>query len=199
MSTVKGNLRLIGDNALQNRANTAEYDTISAALTRAHAREVAMREILSAISRYRDDVQPVLECIARNAGELCDAPDVGLHLVNEARTHTRIACVWGPDKGVFPVGTEFELSGTTAMARAIREARTTQIRDFSQDPRYLAREPGPVKKVEDEGVLTFICVPLVQNGIAIGCVNMNRYEVKPCNEDEITILDIFDPKADIAN
>ncbi|AXI55464.1 hypothetical protein C1J05_13965 [Sulfitobacter sp. JL08] len=198
MSTVKGNLRLIGDNALQNGVNTAEHDTISAALTRANAREVAMREILSAISRYRDDVQPVLECIARNAGELCDAPDVGLHLVNKARTHTRIACVWGPDKGVFPVGTEFELSGTTAMARAIREARTTQIRDFSKDPRYLAREPGPVKKVEEEGVLTFLCVPFVQNGIAIGCVTLNRYEVKPFTEDEIALLETFAAQAVIA-
>lgn len=198
MSTVKGNLRLIGDNALQDPANTADHDTISAALTRAHAREAAMRGILSAISRHRDDVQPVLECIARNAGQLCDAPDVGLHLVNEARTHTRIACVWGPDKGVFPVGTEFELSGTTAMARAIREARTTQIRDFSKDPRYLAREPGPVKKVEEEGVLTFLCVPFIQNGIAIGCVNLNRYEVKSFTDDEIAVLETFAAQAVIA-
>lgn len=161
-------------------------------------RQAATREILEVISRSRDDVQPVLECIARNAGQLCDAPDVGLHLVNEARTHTRIAYVWGPDKGVFPVGTEFDLSGTTAMAVAIREARTNQIRDFTKDPRYLAREPGPVKKVEEEGVLTFLCVPFIQNGIAIGCVNLNRYEVKPFTEDEIALLEAFAAQAVIA-
>ena len=119
------------------------------ALQDALEREAATREILQVISRSRDDEKPVLECIVRNAGHLCNAPDVGLHLVNEARTHCRLTCVWGPDLGVFPVGMEFDLSEPLLMAKAIHEARTLQIADLADAPDY--PYPWVVRKLEEEG------------------------------------------------
>jgi class 3 adenylate cyclase/putative methionine-R-sulfoxide reductase with GAF domain len=183
---------------LHDQPDIGEQAGLRMELDRAHQREAAMREILSVISQSRDDVQPVLKTIARNAGLLCDAPDVGLHLINEARTHSRLVCVWGPDQDVFPVGMEFDLSDTRSMAIAMREARTMQVRDFTQHPLYLARDPIAVRKVEEEGVRTFLSVPLVKDGVALGCINLNRYEVKPFTDAEITLLETFAEQAVIA-
>jgi class 3 adenylate cyclase/putative methionine-R-sulfoxide reductase with GAF domain len=166
------------------------------ALQDALEREAATREILQVISRSRDDEKPVLECIVRNAGRLCNAPDVGLHLVNEARTHCRLTCVWGPDLGVFPVGMEFDLSEPLLMAKAIHEARTLQIADLADAPDY--PYPWVVRKLEEEGVRTFLSVPLVKDGVAFGCINLNRNEVKPFTEAEIELIETFAAQAVIA-
>ena len=166
------------------------------ALQGGREREAATREILQAISQSRDDVQPVFECIVRNAARLCDAPDVGLHLVNEARTHCRLTCVWGPDLGVFSVGMEFDLSEPLLMAKAIHEARTLQIADLADAPDY--PYPWVVRKLEEEGVRTFLSVPLVKDGVAFGCINLNRNEVKPFTEAEIELIETFAAQAVIA-
>ena len=182
-----GNCKLTSDSETQIGDDTALQDALE--------REAATREILQVISRSRDNEIPVLECIVRNAGRLCNAPDVGLHLVNEARTHCRLTCVWGPDLGVFPVGMEFDLSEPLLMATAIREARTLQIADLADEP-----DPPPwvVRKLEEEGVRTFLSVPLVKDGVAFGCINLNRNEVKPFTEAEIELIETFAAQAVVA-
>ena len=150
------------------------------------------------ISKSRDNEQPVLECIVRNATLLCDAPDVGLHLVNEARAHFRLACVSEGDRGVFPIGEEFDLASPLQAALAIREARIIHTPDISDDPLYVARDPVRVRLVEEEGVRTYLSVPLVKDGIAFGGISLSRYEVKPFTESEIRLIETFAAQAVIA-
>ncbi len=162
-------------------------------------REAATREILAVISQSRDDEQPVFEAIVSNAARLCGAPaGVGLHLLNEARTHTRLACVWGPDVGAFPLGTEFELSGSLPQSIAIRETRVVHTPNMRQSDLYLAGDKDIVAKADEEGVGTFLSVPLIKDGIAIGCFNLNRYDVTPYTEAEIALAETFAAQAVIA-
>ncbi len=60
------------------------------------------------------------------------------------------------------------------------------------------RDPVRVKIVEDVGVRTFLTVPLVKDGVAFGCLNLNRNEVKPFADDEIALIETFAEQAVIA-
>ena len=160
--------------------------------------EAATTEILEVISQSRDDEMPVLEMIVRTAARLCDAPLVGLHLVNEARTHHRLTCVWGPDTGVTEIGSEWDLQSPLQVATSIREARLIHTPDLADDQLYRDRHPGRVLLVEGEGIRTFLSVPLIRDGVALGCFNLNRHEVKPFSDADIALIRTFAEQAVIA-
>ncbi|MGQ0565303.1 MAG: GAF domain-containing protein [Gemmobacter sp.] len=162
------------------------------------AREAATREILEVISRNPDDVQPVFEVIVHNAARLCETPDVGLHIVNDARTHIRLACISDASLGVFPVGQEFDLGAPYQTSTAIREARVIHNPDIADDPLYRAGDPVRVRLVEVDGVRSRLSVPLLKNGVAFGCINLNRHEVRPFTPDEIVLIETFAAQAVIA-
>ncbi|MCL5776910.1 GAF domain-containing protein [Limibaculum sp. FT325] len=161
-------------------------------------REAATREILQVISRSPDDVKPVLETIVRNAARLCDSPDVGLHLANEARTRSRLVCVSDADQGVFEIGQEFDLSLPHQTPTSIREGRVIHNPDIADDPLYRARDPIRVRLVEVDGVRSRLSVPLLKDGVAFGCINLNRHEVRPFTETEIALIETFAAQAVIA-
>ncbi|MEO1687264.1 MAG: GAF domain-containing protein, partial [Pseudomonadota bacterium] len=158
----------------------------------------ALHEILDVISRSREDEAPVLAAIVRNAARLCRSPDVGLHLVNEARTHTTLVRALEDDAGVFPLGERFDLDAPLQTQTAIREARIIHIPDVADDPLYLARDPIRVKLVEEMGVRSRLSAPLLQDGVAFGCINLARFEVRPFTDDEIALIETFAAQAVIA-
>ncbi len=161
-------------------------------------REAATREVLEVISQSRADEQPVLDTIVRNAARLCDATLVGLSLVNETRTALAYKAVCGAQYEAFYAGFEFDLDGPLQVAVTVRESRIIHTRDLAEDPVYLARDPVRVKMVEEVGVRTFLTVPLVKDGVALGCLNLNRNEVKPFTADEIALIETFAEQAVIA-
>jgi class 3 adenylate cyclase len=181
---------------LASDSETQIGDDIS--LQEALEREAATREILLVISRSRDDEKPVFDVILKNAAHLCDAPQAGLHLVNEERTHFQKVAVFGPDTGVFQVGEKFDLSSAGQVPTAIREARITHTPDVADDPLYHARDPVRVRLVEEDGIRTFLTVPLVKDGIAFGAFNLSRTEVKPFSEADIRLIETFAAQAVIA-
>ncbi|MGV6848833.1 MAG: GAF domain-containing protein [Marinibacterium sp.] len=161
-------------------------------------REKASAEILSVISQSRDDEAPVLDAIVENAARLCDAHRVGLSLANAARTRLRYVSVWGGKFDHFHEGFEFDLTGPLQVARTVREARVIHTPDLADDPLYTARDPVRVKIVEEVGVRTFLTVPLIRDGVALGCLNLNRSEVRPFSDDEIALIETFAAQAVIA-
>lgn len=161
-------------------------------------REAATRDILQVISQSRADELPVLQTIVRNAARLCSAQTTGICLANAERTHLSYACTWGTITSVFPVGTKFDLNGSLQVATTVNEARLIHTHDISDDPLYFARDPVRVKMVEEVGVRTFLTVPLIKDGVAFGCLNLNRLEVRPFEPDEIQLLETFAAQAVIA-
>jgi GAF domain-containing protein len=174
--------------------NTRQFSELQSQLER----EAALREILEVISASRDDEQPVFEVILENAARLCDAPIAGLHLVNEARTVSRLTCLWGPNHGAFQLGEEFELSNALAIKTAITEAKVVHVADLTKDPEYVARHPARLRMVKDEGVRTYLVVPLVRDGVAFGSINLSQYQVKPFSNADIELVRTFAEQAVIA-
>ncbi len=161
-------------------------------------REEASREILQVISNSRTDTAPVFETILKNAARLCDAQSAGLHLVNEARTHTRLMGGWGLDHGTFQIGEEFELGVALAVTTAIQEARVVHIADLATSSLYIARNPVRVRMVEEEGLRVFLVVPLISESVAFGCINLSRRKTQPFSDSDIALIETFAEQAVIA-
>jgi len=178
----------------QSSPPTGEHDALRAA----QEREAATREILEAISQTRDDVQPVLDMIVRNASRLLKARDVGLHLVTEAGTHSRLAAALSSNPDTFRIGDEFDLTSPLQTTTAIREGRIIHIPDLADDPLYHARDPVRVKLVEEDGIRSRLCVPLLRGTVAFGCINLNRADLRPFADAEVVLVETFAAQAVIA-
>ena len=168
------------------------------ALQDALEREAATREILQVISRSRDDEKPVFDAILENAARLCSVPTALLFLVNEEKTHFLLADVWGAWTNPINTGEAWSLEGSLPVAQSIREARTIHLEDIAETAAYRDGDPTYVYLVEEEGLRTRLCVPLVHDGTAFGAISLSRHEVKPFTEAEIELIEMFADQAVIA-
>ncbi len=161
-------------------------------------REQALAEVLEVISRSRDDEKPVLDIIVQNAARLTNAKMAGISLVNTARTELSYAAVSGEHTEHFPEGYRFDLTGPLQVAVTVREARVIHTLDLADDPLYTQGDPVRRTIVDDVGIRTFLTVPLIKDGIAFGCLNLNRNTVQPFNPDELQMIESFAAQAVIA-
>ncbi len=95
-------------------------------------------------------------------------------------------------------GSEFSLDLPLSIVPTIRTAKVVHIEDYAQSDAYRDRDPIAVGLVETEGVRTRLNVPLLQNGIAIGCISLSRRVVRPFTLPEIQLVETFAAQAVIA-
>ncbi|WP_147110025.1 GAF domain-containing protein [Tateyamaria sp. syn59] len=167
--------------AIENSAHITEME---ARLERSSA----SREILDAISTSSDDEGPVFDAILRNAAKLCDAPMARLELADAARRTHYCAAAWGDEMRSFKVGEALPLDQPNDLPTAIREGVVRHIHDLSKSELYLSGNPTRVRMVEEEGYRTYLCVPLVAEGIGIGAIVLSRREVAPFSDESIALV-----------
>ena len=161
-------------------------------------REAATKNILQVISQSRDDSAPVFEAILENAARLCSAPVAWLMLADKDRSNFVFTAVHGDRLQAMRVGETFPLDSNYLIAQTILEARSTEIPDLMETESYRNREPVYVKLVEEERLRSRFNVPLLQNGVAIGCIVLSRHEPERFTADEITLVETFAAQAVIA-
>jgi GAF domain-containing protein len=187
-----------GDGPFMREQQSVDLESLQAELTEARERLSATQEILEVISQSRQNEQPVFEAILRNAINLCHAASARLHMMNEEGSKYWMVAAQGKKLGAFAYAEEHSTKSPLALATAMREARTIAIDDIRDDDLYLKRDPTRVKLVEQEGVLSFLAVPLVRDGQSIGCLGLHRTEVRPFTKDEIRLVETFATQAVIA-
>ena len=188
-------IRSFADQAVIAIQNSTQFREVQERLRR----ERASAEVLRVISQSRDDEIPVFNRILGLAAELCDAPTAGLQLVNEDRTRFGYICKWGEDRSAFDYGETWPLDDSPLMIpTAIREARVVHNPDISDDTIYRSGNPTRVRLVEEEGIRTYLVVPLIQGTVAIGTITLIRREVRPFSDDEISLVETFAAQAVIA-
>ena len=179
----------------QRRRAELELRRAHESTTEALARQTATAEILKAIAASPTDVRPVLEALARHAGELCGAAYVNVLLEEESmlRTMAVYSAAGGP-----PADTAFAMRPlpTTVNGRAFVERRPVHVPDFMA---VAATEyPDSLEFQRHFGFRTILGVPMLRAGQAIGTISIWRREVRPFSAEEIALIETFAAQAVIA-
>ena len=137
-------------------------------------RETATKNILSVMSKSRDDEVPVFDAILTNATRLCNAPMAGLVLVDTGRKKYRLVA----SRGAKPEFVEALKKSPPdldperfAAARAIIEKRVVHVEDLASPTLYGADEDHRKTTIDTEGIRTTLFVPLIWNNQSIGAIN----------------------------
>jgi two-component system, NtrC family, sensor kinase len=151
--------------------------------------QTATSEILGVIANSPTDIQPVLETVAATAARLCEATDAQIHFTEG--DGTRLVASFGP----LPAPKYVALSRKTPAMRAIIERRAVHVHDLrAVEIEY----PDSQEMSQRFGTRTFLSVPLLREGVAIGSINIRRTEVRPFSEKQIALLKTFADQAVIA-
>lgn len=161
--------------------------------------EAATNRILSVISQSRADETPVFQAIHDSVSQLCETPFSGLFLVDPDAGLLRMVTHFG-DNPDYIAGTarEWPLGEPTAMARAVSKRQVIHIEDMAATKAYRAGDPATVQAVDQEGIGTFLAVPLLSDGTAIGCIGTYRRSAQPFTPDQIALVQTFADQAVIA-
>src|SRR5262249_13782806 len=159
--------------------------------------QTATSEILRVISQSPSDVQPVFDTILRSAVRLCDGFYSGLFLVEGEMIHLR-ASHNIPSQGLEALKRVYPLSvrdGSAGSTRAVRDCCVVHVLDMQEDPDI---SEGGRQRAGAIGQRTWVGVPMLREGAAIGVLAVARAEVKPFSEREIALLQTFAGQAVIA-
>src|SRR5262249_37450521 len=81
----------------------------------------------------------------------------------------------------------------TASGRALLESQVVHIADVKADAEYTLVEGQRLGDYR-----TILCVPMLREGVAIGCLVLTRSEVRPFSDKQIELVTTFADQAAIA-
>ena len=162
-------------------------------------REKATSDVLSVISKSRDDAQPVFKIIHENITRLCDAPFSGLFLLDETGEGLDLVSLEGSNTDyILAEQTKWPISDPSAQCRAVAKKKVVHIRDLTETAAFRGRHPPTVRAVEQEGIRTFLAVPLIRNDVAIGAIAIYPSGLRPFTDSQVELVKTFAAQAVIA-
>jgi GAF domain-containing protein/HAMP domain-containing protein len=169
-----------------------ELETRNRDLTEALEQQTATSEILRVISSSPIDVQPVFDAIAQSAMRLCDAQFSAVFRFDGKLLHFVAHHGWSPE-GVEALRRAFPIvpHRGSAGGRAVLSGAVAHIPDVHADPDYALGAVGDILR-------STVAVPMVREGLAIGTINVARFEAGPFSDRQIDLLKTFADQAVIA-
>src|SRR5262249_6339159 len=177
--------------AIENVRLFKELQERNRDLTVALEQQTATSEILRVIASSPTDIQPVLDTVAENAARLCEADDALIRLLDG--NVIRLVAHYGripPGGGADPI-----VSRGSVFGRAIIDRQAIHVHDLTAEVNEF---PEAKFYRERSGARTFLSVPMLREGVAIGVINIRRQEVRPFSEKHIALLKTFADQAVIA-
>src|SRR5215470_9581293 len=169
------------------------YAEVTSALTEALEQQSATSEILRTISASPMNLQPVLDAVAERAARLCQAFDGSIFMQKDDRL------VLVAHHGSIPAGPvgEFTLPlvrGTVG-GRAVLERRVVHVTDLQHESQEFPEGSSFARRF---GHRTIVGIPMLREGVSLGCIQVRRVEVQPFTEQQLELLQTFADQAVIA-
>ncbi|MEW9920259.1 GAF domain-containing protein [Marimonas sp. MJW-29] len=162
-------------------------------------RQTASADVLRVISETQTDIAPVFDAILERAAHICEAPLVSLNIVSEDRTFARLVAHHGDDLNYLKVGeTTWPLDAGLATTDVYQVKKPIHVHDLKDTDLYREGDNLRQRIVDNEGVRTFLAIPLIHKGEVIGNIAAYKREVKPFSEADIDLLQTFADQAVIA-
>src|SRR5262249_47987988 len=156
--------------------------------------QTATSEILGVIASSPTNIQPVLDVIAKNAAQLCNALDAQIWRVEGDRL--RFAAQYGSIP-TFNIEEGRPIVRGLGGGKAILDRETVHIQDAFA-PSVATEFPETWTLTHEVGVRTLLATPLLREGMAIGYIMIRRMEVRPFTDKQIALLKTFADQAVIA-
>jgi GAF domain-containing protein/CheY-like chemotaxis protein len=180
--------------AIQNVRLFTELEARNGELRVSLEQQTATGEILRVISSSPTDTQPVFDALVRSTASLCGANDAAMLLVRDGELH-HVAGV-GPMAGALPSDLRIGLTRGSVAARAVVDRSVQHITDLAAE----SDTEFPVGRDLQRrfGHRTLLSVPLLRDGVPIGCLTAFRVEVRPFLDQQIGLVQTFADQAVIA-
>ncbi len=156
--------------------------------------QTATSEVLGVISSSVTDAQPVFDMIADSAAKLCEAQFCFVYRFDGQLLH------FVAHRSVTPEVLELNRRAYPApptrnsvASRAILERRIVQVPDVSADPEYGLADMAAVA-----GYRSAVAVPIMRDGVPVGCIAVTRAQVGLLPDRQIDLLKTFADQAVIA-
>jgi signal transduction histidine kinase len=149
--------------------------------------------VLKVISRSTFDLKSVLNTLVESAARLCEADQAAIARQKDAYYH--IVASHGFSAGVqdYVETVPLERGRGSLMGRVLLECKPVHIIDVLADPEYSLHDLQ--KRV---GYRTILGLPLLQEGVTIGLLNVSRTTVRPFTDRQIALAQTFADQASIA-
>ena len=155
--------------------------------------QTATSEILRVISSSPTDIRPVLDTVAECAARLCGSSDVEIF----RRDGDRLRLV--AHHGLIPTGPVGEFSlplvRGSVNGRAMLSGQTVHVADVQAEANEF---PVTSEFARQQGGRTWLSVPMLREGVAIGSISLRRTKVELFTERQVALLQTFADQAVIA-
>ena len=166
--------------ALKDKAAAQEHlQTRDRELIESLDQQTATSDILRVINQSQANAQPVLDSIAASAARLCDASASAVFRFDGERTHF-MAHYGASPEGVSVARRAFPMKTTrdTAGGRAVLDVCVVNVEDAASNPDDFTLQRAA-------GFRSFLAVPMVQKGAAVGYITVSRADKRPFSDKHI--------------
>ncbi|MGH9197212.1 MAG: GAF domain-containing protein, partial [Acidimicrobiia bacterium] len=172
-----------------------EIERLRRELDEAVERENAVRDVLSTISRSSFDLDRLLQSVIESAVRLSNADFGNILRLEEGTGEYRQIAHHGLTPEFWEVLTQarFAPERGTLVGRTLLERRPVHVEDVLEDPDYRRWEAQRAG-----GYRSILGIPMLRDGFPIGVMVLNRREVIPFTDREISLLTTFADQAVLA-
>jgi len=169
-------------------------DDLPQRLAEAVAQQAAANEILQMIANAPADVQPVLDAIAKSAGQLCQAPFARILIVDGDVLDPR--AFYAADGSHVALPNRVPLSRSSITGRAIQDCVTIHHADVV--PLLVDEYPEARLNALSQGFRAVLAVPMVCRARACGGIFLYRREPGLFTPEQVSLVQTFAGQAAIA-